>query len=96
VSAASGANRTDAFRLEQDLQCQVWRATALEQLDCGMQVDVVTHRKSACRARLVPCTLELFHPPPLDALGLRLIDQGDVWCRHAVPFSIALIVRSDV
>jgi hypothetical protein len=83
--------------LQEDLERQVWRATALEQLDRGMQVNVVTHRKSACRARLVPCPLELFRTPPLDALGLRLIDQGDVYCRHAVPFSpIALIVRSDV
>jgi hypothetical protein len=85
------------LQLQQDLERQVWRATALEQIDRGMEVNVVTHRKSACRARLVPCTLELFRTPPLDALGLRLFDQGDVWCRHAVPFSpIALIVRSDV
>jgi hypothetical protein len=83
--------------LEQDPQSQICRATALEQLDRGVEVNVVTHRKSACRARLIPSTLELFRTPPLDALDLRLIDQGDICCRHAVPFSpIALIVRSDV
>jgi hypothetical protein len=39
-----------------------------------MEVNVVTHRKSACRARLIPSTLELFRTPPLDALDLGLID----------------------
>jgi len=62
-----------------------------------MEVNLVTHRKSAGHAGLVPGTLKLFRTPPLDALDLRLIDQGDFSCRHAVPFSpIALIVRSDV
>ena len=81
-------------RLEQDLQSQVCRATALEQLDRSVEIDVVPHRKSTCRSRLVPGTLELFRTPPLDALDLRLVDQGDVCYCHAVPFSpIALIVR---
>ena len=70
--------RTPPGRLEQDLQSQIVRATALEQLDRGVQVNVVTHRKSAGRAWLVPGTLELFRTPPLDALDLRLVDQGDV------------------
>ena len=64
--------------LQKDLQGQIFRATALEQVDRGVQVNVVTHRKSAGRAWLVPGTLELFRTPPLDALDLRLIDQGDV------------------
>ena len=85
------------LQLQQDAKSQIRGATALEQLDRGVEVNVVTHRKSACRTRLVPGTLELFRTPPLDALDLRLVDQGDVSCRHAVPFSpIALIVRSDV
>jgi hypothetical protein len=80
--------------LQKDLQGQVFRATTLEQLDSGVQVNVVTHRKSAGRTRLIPGTLELFRTPTLDALDLRLVDQGDVRYCHAVPFSpIALIVR---
>ena len=79
---------------EEDLQGQVCRATSLDQLDRGVEVNIVTHRESAGRAGLVPGTLELFRTPPLDALDLRLIDQGDVRYCHAVPFSpIALIVR---
>jgi hypothetical protein len=80
--------------LKKDLERQVFGATTLEQLDSGVQVNVVTHRQSAGRARLVPGTLELFRTPPLDALDLRLFDQGDVRYCHAIPFSpIALIVR---
>jgi hypothetical protein len=80
--------------LQKDLERQVFGATTLEQVDCGVQVNVVTHRKSAGRARLIPGTLELFCTPPLDALDLRLVDQGDVRYCHAIPFSpIALIVR---
>jgi hypothetical protein len=61
-------------RLEQDLQGQVCRATALEQLDRGVEIDVVPHRKPTCCSRLVPGTLELFRTPAFDALDLRLID----------------------
>jgi hypothetical protein len=70
--------RAPRCALQKDLERQVLGATTLEELDRGMQVHVVTHRKSAGRARLVPGTLELFRTPPLDALDLRLIDQGDV------------------
>jgi hypothetical protein len=52
-----------------------------------MKIDVVPHRKSTGCARLIPGTLELFRTPPLDALHLCRIRQGDVSYRHAVPFS---------
>ena len=42
------------------------------------------HRKPAGRTWLIPCTLELFRPPTLDAIHLSQVDQGDVSCRHAV------------
>jgi hypothetical protein len=59
-----------------------------------MEIDVVPHSEPTGRARLVPGTLELFRTPPLDALDLRVLNDGDVRYRHAVPFSpIALIVR---
>jgi hypothetical protein len=70
--------------LEQDPKGQIRWATALEQLDCGMEIHVVPHRKSTSRTRLVPGTLELFRTPPLDALHLCRIRQGDVSDRHAV------------
>jgi len=35
-----------------------------------VEVDVVPHRQTTCRARLEPGTLELFRTPPLDALDL--------------------------
>jgi hypothetical protein len=60
------------------------RTAALDQVDRGVEVNVVPHRKSTGRARLVPCTLELFRTPSLDALDLRLIEQVDVSRRHAV------------
>src|SRR5262245_50564841 len=49
-----------------------------------MKIDVMSHRKSTSCARLVPGTLELFRSPPLDALHLCGIRQGDVSDRHAV------------
>src|SRR5205809_1342181 len=49
-----------------------------------MQINIVSHRKSTSCARLVPGSLELFRSPPLDALHLGGICQGDVSDRHAV------------
>src|SRR5262245_9172829 len=49
-----------------------------------MKINVMSHRKSTSCARLVPGSLELFRSPPLDALHLGGLCQGDVSDRHAV------------
>src|SRR5207249_3475272 len=69
--------------LKKDPQSQILRAAMLEQLDRGVEIDVMPHRKSAGRACLIPGPLELFRTPPLDALHLGLVDHVDVSRRHA-------------
>jgi hypothetical protein len=40
-----------------------------------VEIDIVPHRKSTGLTRLEPCALELFRPPPLNALDFCLIDK---------------------
>lgn len=70
--------------LQEDLESQFRGTATLEKVDRGVKVDVVPHRNSTSRAWLIPCALELFRAPPLDALDLGLIDQVDISRRHAV------------
>src|SRR5215510_2088625 len=82
--SALRAGRLPQLASKQDAQRKIRGATALEQLDRDMKINVMSHRKSTSCARLVPGSLELFRSPPLDALHLGGSCQGDVSDRHAV------------
>src|SRR5207247_6426231 len=83
-TAAAVRTSVSPESLKKDPEGQIRWATAPEQIDCDVEINIVSHRKSTSCARLVPHSLELFRPPPLDALHLGGICQGDVSDRHAV------------
>jgi hypothetical protein len=80
---SDSAHRPLTLLLKQDLQSQFQGTAALEQAYRDVEVNVVPHRKSTGRARLVPGTFELFRTPSLDPLDLGRIRQVDVSRRHA-------------
>src|SRR6266542_3872543 len=74
--------------LEQDLQRQVGRAAALEQVHGVVEVDVVAHGEGRSRTRLEAGALEGLCSPVLDALHLGLVVQSKFGRGH-VPHSLA-------
>ena len=69
--------------LEKDLERQLDRATALEQADRRVEVDVVARGEDDCRLGVVPRTLERLVTPLLDSIALGHVYELEFCRRHS-------------
>ena len=66
------AVRENCLRLQQDLECELYRAPALEQADRLVEVDVMARRENDRRFGVVPRSLEGLVTPVLDSVALLI------------------------
>src|SRR5919204_5567719 len=81
------------LRLDEDLERELGRTAAVEQLDRGAQVDVEPARQLGGRIRLEAGFEQLLGAPALDALELALDDL--VYRRHPHPSSLLSSLREN-
>ena len=70
---------------KKNLEREVDRATALEEVDRAMQVDVVAGRQDESALRVVPGALQFLVTPLLDAIDLREVHELEFCRRHFSP-----------
>jgi hypothetical protein len=71
-------------KLEQNLERELWGATALEQPDRLMQIDIETGRKPPGSAGAVTGALQLLSPPELDLLLLCVLENVEFGLAHRI------------
>ena len=101
VASARG-DQAERDALEQDLEGELPRAAATEEVDGEVKVDIVARGEDESALRVVPGSLELLAAPALDPIDLGDVNGLELCRRHdALPFDVgysaySLLVLFDV